>query len=189
MPIERKSDKFKLKKWFVVYAPDIFNKAMICEIPAASEKAVKDRNVVISLDALTHNPSNMNMNIKLKINNAENGAAYTSIKSIEMLYSYIRSLIHRHKSLVNVYVPIATKDNKNIVVKLIIITRSKVVHSKLVDMRKKSEAFIKEKVPALPFDEFVKAVIDKRFQNELASIIKPIAAVSTVEMKKLEIKQ
>ena len=99
MAVQKKADKWKLKKWFSVYAPKQFNDAVIGEMPANDEKSAVGRNIVVGLDALTHNPSHAYTNVVLKVVSAEGSAAHTKLVSITQLYSYIRSLVRRYKSI------------------------------------------------------------------------------------------
>src|ERR1700733_3879419 len=100
MAIAKKgADKWKLKQWYSVYAPKVFNDALIGEMPGNDEKAVLGRKIVVGLDSLTKNPSNAYTTVELKVTDVNGNAAHTKLVSISQLYSYIRSLVRRYRSV------------------------------------------------------------------------------------------
>jgi small subunit ribosomal protein S3Ae len=45
MAIQKKGENWKMKKWFSVYAPKLFNDAMLGEMPANDESSVIGRKL------------------------------------------------------------------------------------------------------------------------------------------------
>lgn len=68
MALQKKSDNWKLKKWYSIYAPKLFNEAVIGEMPANEDSAAVGRKIVVGLDVLTKNPSHAYTNVVLKSN-------------------------------------------------------------------------------------------------------------------------
>ena len=187
MAVQKKADKWKMKRWFSVYAPKQFGDAMIGEMPANDEKAALGRNIVVGLDALTHNPSHAYTNITLKVIGAEGSAAHTKLVSITLLYSYIRSLVRRYKSIATSVLPVASKDGTKIVLKMLVITRARSTHSRIAGIRKEMNeralAIAKEADSA----EFINSVIEGRFQAEMAAKLRHITPISKVEVRRLQV--
>jgi len=188
MPIQKGVDKWKLKKWFLVIAPKMFNEATITEMPATDEKKVVGRNIVIGLDALTGNPAHAYTNATLKIVELNGERAITKLIQLELVASYIKSFVRRYKSTTHLILPVTTKDGKNVVVKLIAVTRTKTATSKLKGMRKEMSEFSKEYFQSNDLDSALKSIIDGNFQTDLGARIKHIAELSKLEVRKLEIK-
>ena len=187
--MQKKVDNWKLKKWFAVHAPKVFNEALVGEMPANDEKAAMSRNIVVSLDALTHNPSHAYTNVSLKIIEVQGNVARTKLVSIEQLYSYIRSLVRRYRSVAYSVLPVSTKDNVNMVIKLLVITKSRTAHSKILGMRKEMNDITSKYFKENDSNSVINAVIEGRFQTELASKLEHITTLNKVEVKKLEIGQ
>ncbi|MCL4403281.1 MAG: hypothetical protein M1500_00805 [Candidatus Marsarchaeota archaeon] len=188
MALERKVDKFKLKKWYNVYAPKVFDSAIIGEMPGNDEKAVMGRSIVVGMDSLTHNTSKMNTNVRLKVTEVSGNAAHTNVVRIETLYSYLRSLIRRHRSLVNAIIPAKSSDGSPLVLKMLVVTKRRVARSKISGMRKEVTEFASAYCKENTKDGIVSSIVSGALQAEVSSKLKHITDISSVEVNKLEIK-
>ncbi|MDE1833382.1 MAG: hypothetical protein KGH58_03115 [Candidatus Micrarchaeota archaeon] len=188
MALQKKVDKWKMKQWFSVYAPKVFNESVVGEMPANDEKAAMGRNIVISLDTLTKNPSHAYTNVVLKVENVQGTSARTRLVALEQLYSYTRSLVRRYRSIATSVIPVTTKDGIRMVVKMIAVTRRRTAHSKILGVRKEMnqlvEAYAKENDAA----PMISAIIDGKFQAELSAKLDHITDLNKIEVRKLEIK-
>lgn len=181
-------DKWKLKKWFAVRAPKVFNDAVVGEMPGNDEKAVMGRTITVSLDQLTKNPSHAYTNALLKVIDVSGEAVTTKLVKLELLPNYIRSFVRRYRSVSDAVIPVVTRDGTNVVVKLIVITRQRAAHTKIVGVRKEMELFTNNYFKETDLDAAVTAVIEGKFQGELQAKLGHIANLNKVEVKKLEIK-
>lgn len=187
MAIQKKADTWKLKKWFSVYAPKQFNDAMIGEMPGNDDKAVIGRKIVVGLDALTHNPSHAYTNVVLRVVSVEGTAAHTKLVAINLLYSYIRSLVRRYKSIATSVLPVSLKDGTSVVMKMLVITRQRTTHSRVAGIRKKMNEITTSYAAESDIGELVTAIIEGKFQAELGSKLKNITPISKVEIRAIEI--
>ncbi|MCL5101733.1 MAG: hypothetical protein M1544_00015 [Candidatus Marsarchaeota archaeon] len=187
MALQKTVDTWKLKKWFTVYAPKEFNESQIAEMPANDESSILGRNIRIGLSAITNNPAHAYTEVVLKVTDVNGEAAHTKIVRLEQLYSYIRSLVRRYKSISDGVFKVSTNDGMNEVVKVLIITRGRTAHTKLVGMRKEAKAFLEAYFKEKSFKEVVDSVIEGKLQSELGAKIAHIAPISKVEVKKLEV--
>jgi len=187
MAVQRGIDKWRLKKWFTVRAPKEFNDANVGEMPANDEKAAVGRNIVVSLDMLTHNPSHAYTNVTLKVTGISGEAAQTKLVKMEILSSYLRSFVRRYRSVSSAVVPVSTRDGTNIVVKLIAITRARTAHTKIVGIRKEMVDFTRGYFRENDVGPIVGSIIDGKFQDALTAKLKHIVDLNKVEVRKLEI--
>ena len=185
----QKKETWKLKKWFSIYAPSIFNSALIGEMPANEESAAIGRNIVVSLDALTHNPSHAYTNVKLKIIEINGATANTRLVAMEQLYSYIRSLVRKYRSVANLVQKVRTKDNVNMVLKMLVITRGRTTASKIVGIRHEASEFAKSYFLENNSSAIINAILEGRLQSEFASKLSHVVPLNKVEVRKLEIEQ
>ena len=145
MALQKKgTENWKMKKWFSVYAPKVFNDALVGEMPANNEKSAIGRNIVVGLDSLTRNPSNAYATVTLKVIDVNGNAAHTKLVSISQLYSYIRSLVRRYRSVATLVLPVKSKDGTDLVVKMLVITRARTTHSRITGLRKEMVALIND---------------------------------------------
>ncbi|MFI5412644.1 MAG: hypothetical protein ACHQX1_02025 [Candidatus Micrarchaeales archaeon] len=187
MAVTRGIDKWKAKKWFAVKAPKVFNDASVGEMPANDEKAAIGRNVVVSMDMLTHNPQHAYTNVTLKITEVKGEAAQTRLVKIELLPSYVRSFVRRYRSVSSAVIPVTTKDGSVVVVKLIAITRQRSTHTKIVGVRKEMVEFTLNYFKENDINPIVGAIMEGKFQAELASKLNHITDLNKIEVRKLEI--
>lgn len=188
MAVQKKADKWKLKKWFSVYAPKQFNDVVIGEMPANDEKAMVGRNIDVGLDILTKNPSHAYTNVVLKVISADGSAAHTKIVSITQLYSYIRSLVRRYKSIATLILPVSSKDGTKFVYKMLVITRQRATHSRISGIRREMNERMLNYAKETNASEMISSVIDGKFQAEMAAQLRHITPISKVEVRSLEVK-
>lgn len=189
MAVQKGVDKWKTKRWFTVYSPKVFNSEKICEIPAADEKAVMGRSINVSLDQLTHNPQHAASNVKLKVIEVNGDSAQTRLIMVEEVYSYIRSLVRRYRSVTYAVIPVSSKDNVRMVVKVLAITRARTAASRLRAIRKDLVDFVTEFSKENDSSAIVGSLVDGRLQAEATAKISHIAPINKVEIRKLEIAQ
>lgn len=188
MAVQKKADKWKLKKWFSVYAPAQFNDAIIGEMPANEEAAAVGRKIVVGLDALTHNPSHAYTNVVLRVVSADGSAAKTKLVSITLLYSYIRSLVRRYKSIATSVISVSSKDGSKMVFKMLVITRQRSTHSRVAGIRKEMNERITSYARDNNASDMISSIIEGKFQAELAHELRHITPISKVEVRALEMK-
>jgi small subunit ribosomal protein S3Ae len=185
----QKADKWKLKKWFTVYAPKLFNEAQICEMPANEDSTVIGRNIRVGLNTLTKNPAHAYTNVTLRITGVNGEAAQTRLVMIEQLYSYIHSLVRRYRGIASSVSSITTKDNVGMVAKMLVVTQARVAHTKIKGIREETGKFIADYFSSNDADSVVSSIIEGKLQGELAAKLRHITPINKVEVKKLEIAQ
>ncbi len=182
-----KADKWKLKKWFSVKAPKFFNEVSIGEMPADNERSAISRNITTDLFSLTNNPSHTYTNVKFKVYSVTGDAAQTKLVLVEQLYSYIRSLARRHRTLSELVLPVSTKDGVKMVVKSIVVANGRITKTRIVSIRKEMRLMLEDHFKKTNASDVITQVIEKKLQAELTSKIKHITQINKVEIKKLEI--
>ena len=187
MAVQRGIDKWKAKKWFIIRVPKVFGDVTVGEMPASDEKAPVGRNITVSLDQLTKNPSHAYTNVVLKVTGVSGEAAQTKLVRMELLSSYLRSFVRRYRSVSNAIVPVTTKDGQNVVVKLIAVTKSRAEHTKIIGIRKEMADFTLNYFSENELDSIVNSIIEGKFQAEAAAKLRHITDLNKVEVRKLEI--
>ena len=188
MASQKKGETWKMKKWYAVYAPKVMGggDTIIGEFPANDDKAAIGRNMIIGLDTITKNPSHAYTNVLLKVTDVNGTSAHTQLVSIRQLYSYIRSLVRRYKSISNSVIKVASKDNNTVILKMLVVTRSRTTHSKITGIRKEMDEQIIEYAKDKDAKEIIASVMDGSFQANLAGKLMHITPVSKIEVRALE---
>jgi ribosomal protein S3AE len=129
------------------------------------------------------------MNLFFKVSEVEGDKAKTKLVSMELLFSFVRTMVRRYKSVSTSVVTTKSKDGREVTVKPIIITMQRSASSKIRGIRSEMNAFLEKYVQANDADSIIKAVIEGALQQELYAKLKHVSPISKVEIKKLEINQ
>jgi Ribosomal protein S3AE len=187
MASQKGMEKWKQKKWFSVRTPGMFEDKVICEIPANDEKSIIGRKIKVALNQLTGDPTHSFTNLTLVVKGVKGNNAVTDIAEVALLQSYIKSLARRGRSIAGAVVPVTTRDNTQMRVKLIAITSMRAANTKTRGIRKKMEeftvAFFKEK----EYSTAMREIIEGKLQRELNNTLRDIMPMNRVEVRKLEI--
>ncbi len=189
MATQKGIDTWKTKRWFSVYAPKVFNDALIAEIPANDDKAVMNRRVKVSLDYLTHNPQNSYVNLFFRVTAVNGDKAETQLVRSEVLFSYLRSMVRRYRSVTESVVTAKSKDSREITIKPIIVTAQRSTHSRMIGIRKEANLFLEDYIKQNETDSIIRAVVEGKLQQEMYAKLDHITPLNKVEIKKLEIAQ
>lgn len=185
----QKKDTWKFKKWFTVYAPNVFGEEKIIgEMPANNEKVVSSRNINIALSNITNNPSHMYINAKLKVDEVNGDNVTTKLVELRLPYSYMRSLVRRYRSISNTRVVGTSKDGFKVIVKALAITNGRTTHSRTIAMRKEMSEYITSNLKDSTYEDTIKSIMEGRMQSELKSKIEHIAPINKIEIIAFELK-
>jgi small subunit ribosomal protein S3Ae len=187
MAVQKSVEKWKMKRWFNVYAPALFGDVMIGEIPGTDEKAMPGRVIKVNMSWVTHNPQHSFITIAMKVSDANGDAVRTQLASIEQTYSYIHSLVKRGQSAIYTIDGLRDKNGRDFTLKLLIMTTTKIATPKKTAIRKAMSAFLKEYALTMDTDEFVKSILDSRLQAEAVKRIMNIAEINKLELKMIEL--
>jgi len=182
-----KSDKFKLKSWYGVMAPKIFDERKIGDVIGLEDADIMNRIIVANLSELTGEMPHSYTRIHLKVKDIKGKTAYTSLIGHELLRSYLRTLVRRRMSLVDDVIKVKTKDGIDIAVKTAIVTANKISRSKRVTLRKIAEEIIREKAAKSDFDTFMQDVLFRKLSTAVYNKIKTLVPIKRVEIIKTEI--
>jgi small subunit ribosomal protein S3Ae len=184
----QKKDTWKFKKWFTVYAPKVFGDSIVIgEMPANGDKDVSNRNINISLNTLTNNPSHMYTTAVLRVDEVNGDNVTTKLVRLRLPYSYLRSIVRRYRSISNVRISGITKDGIKVVAKVLVVTKERTTNSKVVGMRKELSEYLNEEIPKNTYEELLKAIMEGRIQSELNSKMTHITPINKVEFTAFEV--
>ena len=103
-------DTWKEKRWYNVFAPDMFGKQSLGEIVSSDPKNLVGRTMMTSLRDLTGDFSKTHVKLYFRINDIQGENAYTEFKQHELLRSYIRSQTRRNNTKLDNILLLKTKD-------------------------------------------------------------------------------
>ncbi|MCX8183158.1 MAG: 30S ribosomal protein S3ae, partial [Crenarchaeota archaeon] len=126
----------KAKKWFPVVAPDYLGGKPEGSILASEPSGLIGRTISVLLSELTDDPSHTTVKIKFKITSVKGETAFTELWGYELDRDFVRSLLRKGSSRVDIIFNATTKDGYRMRVSAIAVTRYRASQSQKKKMRK-----------------------------------------------------
>lgn len=184
-------DKWKLKKWYLVHAPKMFDSKELYEIVAADDKMLLNRIIKVSLMELLGNSSQTAAftTLYLRITDVNGINANTKLISHEVSPSFIRTFARRGKTLLHSVIDARTKDNEEIRIKVVVVTAGKVSENTKRNLRSSIVEEVKKASTDVDFDAFFQDILYGRLVSKIFNRLKQITAIRRVEIRKSERKE
>jgi len=183
---EETSKKIKRKKWVTILPSEHFRVPEIGETLTADSSKLIGKTVSVSLTELTRDPKRQNLKITFKITQIKDNKALTEVKRYEMIPSSVKRLVRQGKSKIDMSLKFETKDKIKIIIKPVIITKSKTTNSVLAKLRKETETYILNTVKTNTFSDLFNIILGFKLQNQLKFHLKKIYPVSLCHIRILE---
>lgn len=180
-------DKWKLKKWYEVLAPEMFNNISLGTIPADDPDKLIGRVLEITLYDITGDISQVHVKLYFQIIRVEGDKAYTWFKGHELARDYMRSLIRRKSSKIQGIFDVTTKDGYVLRITIIALTSYRCKTSQKRAIRKVMYNYITNKAPELTLAEFLSETLSYKISNEVAERARKIYPIRRVEVYKTKL--
>jgi len=185
-------DKWKMKKWYTVAAPPVFEGRELCELVSGDEKNLVNRIIKRSLTDIGMSPaSQMSMftHLNFRITDVKGTTANTMLIGHEISSSYLKTFARRGKSLIHQVVDVKTKDGQDVRVKIIAVTGAKVSENTRRNIRSAIVEETKKISGELKYDELMQDLVYGRFSAKIYNKLKEITKMKRVEIRKSEKKE
>lgn len=184
----RVKDKWTLKKWFNLIAPEYFGMAEVGMTPADDENKLLNRSVEITLAELTNDYSNQNPYKKLifRVNKVAGENAYTKFYKFELTRDYMNSLTRRRTSKIEDVIDITTSDGYMLRVKPVTFTIKRCRTSQKRAIRAIMRDIVIQSADK-NFVQFLQECVLGKIPSEIYKNAKKIYPLRRVEIKKIEL--
>ncbi len=180
-------DKWKMKEWFVVYAPDFFGSKEIGLTPADEPEKVIGRVIETTLKDLTGDFTKGQVKLYFKIYDVKGQNAYTKFKGHILARSYIRSLVRRRTTRVDGIFNVTTKDGYKLRVMGMVIAYRRIQTSQERAIREIIRDIIYKKAEELDFKDFVMEAVTGKMGAEIAKEARKIYPIKRAEIRKIKV--
>ena len=184
--IKKEKIKKKKKKWYTILASSEFNKQVIAETISSDPKSLIGRTIKFSLMNLTREIKHQNIKIIFSINSVNENNALTEIVGYELVPSFIKRITRTGREKIDDVNTYETKNNIKLVLKLLIMTKSKTKRSILSNLRHKSKEFLTAKIQKQDYSELITSLITYTLQKELKSTLSKIYPVAVCDVRVLK---
>lgn len=178
-------EKWKEKKWFNVYPPELLGTNVIGEMPADDDSRMMGRIIKSSMSWITNRMEHSFMIVGLKVIDVNGNAAHTELQYLEQTYSYLHSLVKRHSSAIYTVDKLKDSKGRGIILKLLVVTRNKITTTKKKAIRSEISKTAKEYAASKEAGQLIKDIIDNSFQNECIKKVNNIGEIAKLEIKKM----
>ncbi|HUU77837.1 MAG TPA: 30S ribosomal protein S3ae [candidate division Zixibacteria bacterium] len=177
-------DKFSLKTWYTVHAPEIFGGEELAETPSADPEYLINRTLETTMMDLTGEYKKMHVKLTFKIDKTKGDHAYTQFNGHEYTRDYLRSMIRRRRTRIDGIINVMTKDGARLRTSIIALTpfRCKASHER--GIRKIMIDVATKKASKLSFEKYVKDLVSGKLATEIYKQAKKIHPVQNVDIWK-----
>ncbi len=188
---KKTADKWKAKRWYKVLAPEKYQSKEIGEVVAADDKLLKDRILRVNLAELTGKMSQATMytNLLFRITEVKGGIAHTELIGHSLSPGYIRTLARRRRTLLHSVMDVATKDEREVRLKLIAATKSKISETMRKNLRGVIEGEMKAASTDYDYYGLMEEIVNGRLATRIFNKARMITPMSRVEFKSTELKE
>jgi len=180
-------DKWKLKKWYEVLAPELFNNISLGTVPADDPDKLIGRVMETTLYDVTGDISQVHVKLYFQIIKVEGDKAYTWFKGHELARDYMRSLIRRKSSKIQGIFDITTKDGYVLRITIVALTSYRCKSSQKRAIRRIMRDYITSRAPELTLAELVSETLSYKISNEIAERARKIYPIRRVEVYKTKL--
>ena len=140
-----------------------------------------------SLSDITGDYKQSHVKLFFRVIKTEGDRAFTEFEGHEINQDYIRRMIRRRKTRIDLVVNTATSDNVYLRIKPIVVVDRKVINNVETGIRNKVAEFLKAKAKEQTFTQFVVYMLSTQIYNDLYEQIKVIYPAKKIEIRSSEV--
>ena len=173
------------KRWYDLIAPEQFDRTELGSTFADEPDKIRGRTVEVTLGDITGDQGENNTKLTFKVTDVSSDAAYTEFIKHELARDYVRSLVRRGASKVDVAVTVLTTDDYRVQLQPVAFTTKKADRNQEKAIRRVMIDLVEEAAGERTFDELVDSVIEGRLSSAIYGEAKTIYPLRRVEVQKL----
>lgn len=185
--VKSKVKKVKRKFPVEIKAPEAFNKVSLGTTNITDLKTFVGKSVKMNLMYITKSIKNQNVRLVFIVDEVSSGVASTSIKSYIQIPYYLNRFVKAGSDLVEDSFVCKTKNNLNLRVKPLIITKSNTSEIVKSAIREKLKELITKESSSKTAEEFIYAVTTGKIQLSFRNDVKKIFPIKTLEFKRIDV--
>jgi small subunit ribosomal protein S3Ae len=177
--------KTKKKSWFKVMAPPLFANKAIGEMYLPAAEIGLNRVLTTNLKDLTGNVKDQNAYIGFKITNADSSVLHTTTIGYRLTAAYVKRVVRKNADRLDDYYVLKTKDGQEVVIKTLLLTRSKSPRSTRSSIRSELKSLLQEELQKGDFSYFVSNIVHYKVQGGIKRKLSKITPVKEVAIRVL----
>src|SRR5436189_6151960 len=110
----KNKDKCNAKVWYILLAPEMFNKQLLGETPTDTPDKLVGRVTEVTVQDLTGDFSKMHIKLAFRVSHVQGQDAQTQFVGHDMTSDYIRRLTRRKRTRTDPTVDVVPQDHRNV---------------------------------------------------------------------------
>jgi len=181
---KRVRDKWRGKDWYTVVSPSYFGGTELGSVPSDDPSKVVGRVVDATLYDLTNDFAHQYLKMYFQVSNVEGKTARTIFRGHEYSRDYLRSLVRRRTTRVDIVLNVTTKDGYKLRLAFCGFTLARIRTTQERATRALMKKIAEEKAAALTFDQFVQEVVLGKIASDIYNEAKKVAPLRHVGIRK-----
>ena len=177
-------DKWRGKDLYSIVAPSYFGGTDLGSIPADDTSKLVGRVVDSTLYELTNDFAHQYLKMYFQVSSVEGKTAQTIFKGHEYSRDYLRSLVRRRTTRIDVLVNITTKDGYQIRLAVCAFTLSRIRTTQEHAIRAIMKRTVEEKAKELNFDQYAQEIVLGKIASDIYNEAKKVAPLRHVGIRK-----
>lgn len=184
-------DKWKLKSWYAIKAPEIFDGREMGQLVSTEEEQLKDRVVKTGLGELTGSFSGgaAFTTVFFRVTGVTGKTLSTKFIGHELSPSYIKTLLRRRRSIIYCFDDATASDGQVLRIKSVAVTAFKVSEAARKDLRRAVSESVKACAKELNINMLAQEVLFGKFAARVFTKVKHITPLRRLEIRKSELKE
>lgn len=181
---KRVKDKWRSKDWYSIVSPSYFGGSELGSVPADDSSKLIGRVVDSTLYDLTNDFAHQYLKMFFQVSEVEGKTARTFFKGHEYSRDYLRSLVRRRTTRVDIIDNITTKDGyqMRLAVSAFTLARSRTTQEHAV--RAMMKRIVEGKAKELTFDQYVQEVVLGKIASDIYNEAKKVTPLRHVGIRK-----
>lgn len=184
---QKKVDNWKEKKWYSIEAPSIFNNLIIGKTVSSDPSLLISRVIETTVGELTNDISKNNIKMRFKVIKVNGEKAESVFIGHTLTNDYLRSIVKRQTSKIDVILTIKTSDNYILTIKPTCFTSRRSCSSKIKGIRDVMTKVVVKKAVKSTFEDLINEIISGKLSASIYKQTKNIYSMRRVEIRKTEV--
>jgi len=181
---KRVRDKWRSKDWFSVVAPQYFGATELGSVPADEASRLVGRVVDATLYDLTNDFAHQYLKMYFQVSEVEGKVARTIFKGHEYSRDYLRSLVRRKTTRIDMLRNVTTKDGYQVRLAVCAFTLTRIRTTQEHALRNIMKNVVDQKANTLTFDQFVQEVVLGKIASDIYNQAKKVAPMRHIGIRK-----
>lgn len=181
---KRVKDKWRSKDWYSIVSPSYFGGSELGNVPADDSSKLIGRVVDSTLYDLTNDFAHQYLKMFFQVSEVEGKTARTFFKGHEYSRDYLRSLVRRRTTRVDIIDNITTKDGYQMRLAVSAFTLARIRTTQEHAIRAMMKKIVEGKAKELTFDQYVQEVVLGKIASDIYNEAKKVTPLRHVGIRK-----